>query len=172
MHFFSEAAGLTMETAWLRRPKRWESCPPPSWYAWQSPTLSLQPTEPYTRRAFLRLALMSAAASILVFSGAVALIVLAATLLVPHLWPFLLDPRNHQFLVRGYHHEKLYRFLSVPLLAVVISMAAEWPRRFFWNRRAKRLQQEKLGSVPTAAAAVPPDDPGVWPPSPRRSHAA
>ncbi len=167
MRLFSEATLLKMETSCTRRPKRWENSTPSFWDAWRLPTLSLKPNEAYTRRSYLRVVAMSAAFHTLIVFSSLGIGLVISTFIIPDLWSNLLDPKHHTYLVGVFYQEGFYLVPFLPLFSWLIYFAVEWPRYFFWNRRAKRLQREGPFLVPIVAAALVPNDPNVWPPPPR-----
>lgn len=166
MRLFSEATLLKMETSCTRHRKDWEASPS-FILTWLYPTLLLKPDEAYTRKSYLYTSIVHTVALTLVVCAIPCLVVAGYALIAPDFWAQVSDPKNHAQQIGFLSQEGFYYLPFVPLIFLLFNLAINWPQYFFWNRRAKRLQQEEPALVPIIAAAVP-DDITVWPPAPHR----
>ena len=166
MRLFSEATLLKMETSCTRLRKDIENAPT-FWQTCQYPQLSLKTNQTYGLKNYLWAAVLSTAALTLVVCLIQCFVLAVSLLLVPQLWSMIFDPKNHAQQIGILSQEGFYYFPVVPLIWLLFSLMLEWPRYFFWNKRAKRLQRAGCVSIPAIAAAVVPEDNAVWPPAPR-----
>ena len=166
MHLLSEATLLKMETSCTRLRKEIEDAPT-FWQACQYPQVLLRTSQTCALKSYLRAAVLSTTALISVVCLIQCFVPAVSLLLVPHLWSMIFDPKNHAHVISGLSQEGFYYLPFAPLIWLLASLAINWPRYFFWNRRAKRLQQEGYIEVQPVTAAIVADDPNVWPPAPR-----
>lgn len=143
----------------------WEEKQPPPWLVPLLRDRHLQPIEKYSWRLYLRQATLPGICTVL-------LMVLTQMLLFAYLWYH--DPLL--FLNRTHHHKAFIGFLShegtywLPYMLLgllVFNYMLYLPRRYFWNRRASRLQSELL-EHPLPSVVETASDTNIWPPAPHR----
>jgi hypothetical protein len=170
MPLFSDAALQKLEPFFTRRRKEWDNDPASFWAVWWNPSLSLKPSEQYHGKLYIRVAMVSMLHGCLYVGVSSCIGLILGGLIVPQFWPMIRDPKYHASLIGFLAREGFYQLLFLPLVSLSFVFASEWPRYFFWNRRAKRLQNEGVVSVSLNAMVEPPEDDGTcWPPPPRRA---
>ena len=135
--------------------------------SWLVPTLVLRADETYTRKSYLRAVTIAVLGSTLFSILAVVSISFAFALILHFTWTDVTHPKMRALLIAFLLKQGVFQGLLAPLIIFPFSLALNWPRYFFWNRRAKRLQREGYIEVPLVTAALIPDDPTICPPAPR-----
>ena len=164
MAFVSEALLDNLEVFFTKKAKRWQNKPPPRWIAFLQPSLLLRPNEKYTRQLYWHEATIPGVSVVFLES-------LTMFAVVAYLWhkcPWLFtNPQYHRPFIGWLSHEGFYQTPLAFVFLLTFSYLIHFPRYYFWNRRATRLQANPGGQKEPAMIAV--IDPSVWPPPPNRS---
>ena len=166
MRLFTEATLLKMETSCTRLRKEIEDTPT-FWQTRKYPQVLLKTNQTCALQNYLWAVLLSTATLTLSVCIVLGIVIAVFAITWPQLWAVMHDPKNHALLIRALSHEGVYNLPLVPIAWLLFSLVLDWPRYYFWNRRAKRLQREGSTLVSIVAAAELPDDTTVWPPPPR-----
>lgn len=146
-----------LEPFFTRRNKSWEKKGVPPLWAWLSPALLLREGEWYGVGLFARQAVTPVLLISVFMFGITGII-----------WLWLYGKcHTHVEIVPVLNHFvrlRLWDDLLATLILMPFNFALEFPRLYFWNRRAKRLRGRQDEPVPPVVSV--PVDPAVWPPPP------
>ncbi|MGI4787628.1 MAG: hypothetical protein ACRYFS_02130 [Janthinobacterium lividum] len=164
---FSDTALLKMEAFWTNRRKPGKHLSFDRWLALWNPSRLLKPAEKYYPKLYLSVAVLTTLHALLWVILANALGLALGILIFPEFLPVIRDPKNHKLLISILSREGFYLLPFYPLGMLLVSLLLEWPRFFFWNRRAKRLLDEGALQVSlNDMREAPAEDNTIWPPPP------
>ena len=153
-----------LEEIFIWRPKAWQSNPLPPWLLWMMPSLALKPEQKYSFRLYIRMV----TSSLSVFTATAGLVLCASS---AFFWVQYHDlfqnsnPKVHARLIGILSQNHLYQLpLALVAMALVLSLISI-PEYYFWNRRAKRIENKGVASQASASESLGADN-TVWPPPP------
>lgn len=167
MNIFVEAMLDKMEPSFTKR--KWGlHKPPPKWLRPMTPDWKLKPTDIYSTRLYLHNVQVT-------YLPICAFTVIGWLLPLVWLWheyprfmrrAFLHRGRAHAVLVGLLAHLGYYEFSPLLLLLFLLAfcLMIALPYRFFWNRRALRLQSLSLACGEGVSTVLADQD--IWPPAP------
>jgi hypothetical protein len=159
-----------LERICTNRPKRLENKPISKFQKYLNPWLLLQPTEYYEHRLLLRTVLLGVAYVTLIF---IIQRIIVFTVIFIQFHGLLIEAWHHtatRHYMIGYVEDRFGYDPFLPLIFFAFMYLISWTRYYFWNRRARRLNEEQKDMVvaePDLPAAA---DPAIWPPPPVSPH--
>lgn len=151
-----------LEAICIWRPRAWVSKPLPHWLLWIMPSLALRPEQKYSFRLYIRMV----TSSLLVFIATAGLVLCASSAFFWVQYHDLFQNSNPKVHARVIGVLSQNHFYQLPLALVVIALVLSLisiPEYYFWNRRAKRIENKGVASQASAAEALGADN-TVWPP--------
>lgn len=153
-----------LEAVCVWRPKAWSTNRLPNWILWMMPNLALKPEQRYSFRLYVRVV----TAPLLVFVVTVGFVLCAAA---AFFWVQYHDifqnpnPKVHAQVIGILSQNHFYQLpLALVVMALLLAGLAI-PERYFWNRRAKRMENGGIAPQAPALEALKADN-AVWPPPP------